>query len=151
VRKLEDRQKNNPFKDGNTFHTQVSNVLGDDFWQDIAEIIPITGPRIDIYYTSSTVVVLAELPGLGDANQIGIHLQGQTLVIEGELPRIYPATENQITQKERFFGSFRRMIPMPKPVSTEGIRAKYSQGLLTVELLIEQPTKSTQIQIDVES
>jgi HSP20 family protein len=147
---LEDTQKNNPLKNWNTFHAEAGKVLGDEFWQDFADIIPKTGPRIDIYYTSNTVVVIAEIPGLNQPDQIGINLKGQTLVIEGDIPRPYPATENQIVQKERYFGSFSRSLPMPKPVSEKGIRAKYSQGLLIIELQCEQQIQSTKIQVDFE-
>ncbi|UUZ95345.1 Hsp20/alpha crystallin family protein [Paenibacillus sp. P25] len=147
---MEDKQKNNPFMEWNTLQTQVGGVLGEDFWQDIAKILPNSGPRVDIYYTSNTVVVLAELPGLNDPNLIDIRLQGQTLVIEGELPRLYPAPDNRITQQERFFGSFHRESPMPKPVSSDGIQAKYRQGLLIVELQIGQTEPSNQVPIDFE-
>ncbi|GGF98132.1 Hsp20/alpha crystallin family protein [Paenibacillus abyssi] len=138
----------NPMKEWNTFHNQAGEVLGEEFWQDIAGLIPNTSPRIDIYYTSATVVVLVELPGLQSPDQIAILLEGQTLVMEGEIPRLYPVTDNRITQKERFFGSFRRSLPMPKPVSMIGIHAKYTQGLLTIELQIEREVQQTPIPID---
>lgn len=133
------------------FYEQASDVLGEQFWQDIAGLIPNIGPRTDIYYTTDTVVVLAEIPGLHSPEQIGIALEGQTLVLEGEIPRLYPVTDNRITQEERFFGRFRRSLVMPKPVSMKGIHARYNQGLLTIELRIEQNWQHPPVPIDFES
>lgn len=134
-------------KDWNKFHNEALEVLGEEFWQDIAGLIPNNGPRIDIFYTSTKVFVLVEVPGLESPDQIGICLKGQTLVMEGEIPRLYPVTENRITQNERFFGNFRRSLPMPKPVSMNGIHAQYSKGLLTIELQIDDNVQQTNIPI----
>ncbi|MBE1445623.1 Hsp20/alpha crystallin family protein [Paenibacillus sp. OAS669] len=143
-----DKDKTNPMKEVHTFHKQASEVLGEEFWQDIAEMIPKTGPRVDIYHTHTAVVVLAEIPGLSSPDQLGIFLQGQNLVLEGEIPCTYPVTENRITLNERFFGPFRRVLPMPKPVCADRITAKYSRGLLLIELQIEASVQQTQIPID---
>ncbi|WP_355327010.1 Hsp20/alpha crystallin family protein [Paenibacillus jiagnxiensis] len=148
---MDDQARQNPMKDLSAFHNQASEVLGEEFWQDMAGLIPNTGPRIDIYYTSTEVVVLAEIPDLHSQDQIGILLEGQTLVLEGEIPRLYPVTDNRITQEERFFGRFRRSLTMPKPVSMKGIQAKYHRGLLTVELPIDLSLQQASIPIDFES
>lgn len=131
-------ERHNPMKETTTFHQQATEVLGEEFWQDLSEMMPNMGPRVDIYHTPTTVAVLAELPGLSSPDQIGVYLEGQTLVLEGEIPCLYPVTENRITRKERFFGTFRRALPMPKPVSADQISAKYSRGLLIIELKIEE-------------
>jgi HSP20 family protein len=142
---LDDKERQNPQKD---FYSQAAEVLGDEFWHDISGLIPTTGPRIDIYHTPTAVFTIAEVPGLRSANQINVFLEGQTLVLEGGIPLLYPVTDNRITQRERFFGSFRRNLPMPKPVSMNGLKAIYSQGLLIVELQIESSMQQTNIPIE---
>ena len=116
------------------FYHQASEVLGQDFWQEIGDLLPVTGPRIDVYHTAASVFVLAELPALREPEQIGVRLEGQALILEGEIPCPYPVTENRITCRERFFGRFSRTLTLPKPVTAEGIKANYRQGLLTIEL-----------------
>ncbi|PUA35058.1 Hsp20/alpha crystallin family protein [Paenibacillus elgii] len=135
---MQGKENHLPNQGWGKLHSQVGDVLGEDFWQEIAGLIPNTGPRIDIYYTQTTVVVLTELPGLQSADQIRIYVEGQTLIIEGDIPRSYPVSENRIAQSERFFGSFRRPLPLPKPVSLNGIKATYTAGLLVAELPIEE-------------
>lgn len=130
------------------FYKQAAEVLGPDFWQEIGDMLPVTGPRIDVYYTSSAVYVLAELPALQRSDQISMRVDGQTFIIEGELPRPYPVTDNRIVRKERFFGRFARTLPLPRQVESKGINAHYRQGLLTVELPIKPnaPTEHIPLQ-----
>jgi hypothetical protein len=76
-------------KDLNAFHNQTSEVLGEEFWQDMAGLIPNTRPRIDIYYTSTEVVVLVEIPDLHSQDQIG---HAKTCLNEGHSSQISPWT-----------------------------------------------------------
>lgn len=134
--------------DWGLFQNQANQVLGEEFWSEIASLLPNTGPRVDIYYTSSAVVVLAEIPGLRSQEQIRIFLEGQQLIIEGDIPRIYPVPENRVTLKERFFGNFRRALALPKIVSPSGMKANYSEGLLMIELPIEADEQQNYIPIE---
>ena len=147
-RPLEDKKRPKAAYDLNKFRNEAVEVLGEQFWEDIAELIPQQGPRIDVYYTAASVYVVAEIPGLDSPDQIEISLQGQTLVIEGELPRLYPVTDLRITKNERFFGHFRRSLLLPKPVSGHGVSAAYSKGLLTVQLPIDEMPKQTNVVVD---
>ncbi|ANA80099.1 molecular chaperone [Paenibacillus vortex V453] len=144
---MEERIKTNTPKD---FYSQVTEVLGDDFWSEMSELLPNSGPRIDVFHTSTTVVVLVELPGLESVEQIRLQLIGQTLELEGDLPCHYPVTGPRITISERFFGPFCRSLALPKPVSAEAISAKYTKGLLVVVLQIIQDENQTPIQVDFE-
>ncbi|MCZ8511003.1 Hsp20/alpha crystallin family protein [Paenibacillus filicis] len=146
---MEDNKRNRPNKDRNAFHKQASEILGEEFWQEIAGLIPNTGPRIDMYHTGSAVIVLAELPGLESLDEIRISIEGHTLVLEGEIPCLYPVSDSRISLNERFFGGFRRALSMPGPVSTDGIHAKYSRGLLIIELPIKQDAQQQSIPVDI--
>lgn len=140
-----DQERTNLPKD---FYAQASEVLGDDFWQEIGELLPSSGPRIDIYYTQQTVFVLAELPGLQRTDEVKVRLKGRTLELEGEIPCPYPVTSNRIALSERFFGTFHRLLPLPKPVLPESITARYADGLLTVTLPIDEKEEQTAIPIE---
>ncbi|WP_276354382.1 Hsp20/alpha crystallin family protein [Cohnella caldifontis] len=129
---------------------QAGEVLGEEFWQEMSELIPVAGPRIDMYHEPAAVVVLAELPGLLSPDQIGIRLEGQTLELEGELPCPYPVTENRIVRRERFFGVFKRSLALPKPVVAEAVKARYAKGLLIIELPIAEAESLTRIPVEFE-
>ncbi|WP_051318181.1 Hsp20/alpha crystallin family protein [Cohnella thermotolerans] len=130
------------------FYSQATEVLGEEFWQELGELLPNAGPRVDMYETPSAVVVLAELPGLQSPEQVRVRLYGQTLELEGDLPCPYPVTGNRIALSERFFGHFRRSLSLPKPVSPDAIAARYAKGLLIVNLPIDGSDKQTSIPVE---
>jgi HSP20 family protein len=127
-------KKQRPATDWKSLQVQAGDVLGDEFWQEIAGILPPAGPRMDVYRTAAMVVVIVELPGLFSPEQIRLTLNGRQLNVEGELIRPYPVSEEQMLQSERFFGSFRRSVTIPGPFLPQELKAQYALGLLTVQL-----------------
>jgi HSP20 family protein len=122
--------------DWKSMQKQANQVLGDDFWDDIVNIIPNLGPRVDVYQTNQEVVVVIELPGLFSPNEVKIVLNGSVLSLQGEVERGYPVDESKMIQSERFHGNFRRDIPLPKNITFSEIKTKYKKGLLEIRLSI---------------
>ncbi|UKS24861.1 Hsp20/alpha crystallin family protein [Paenibacillus sp. HWE-109] len=118
---------------------QAGDVLGPEFWQDIASIIPLTGPRIDMYETPQELVVVAEVPGLSSPEQIQLSFREQSLHMRGNLARPYQVTDQQMRLSERFFGVFERAIRLPGRALTEHMRAHYQNGLLIVRIPLSPP------------
>ncbi len=136
-----------PNADWNAIHTKVDQVLGEDFWQDISEMIPVLGPRVDVYETEKEVMVYVELSGQASTENIRISMNGSVLTIRGEVISMYPSSQQQFLISERFFGNFSRKINLPNLLYRD-IRAKFANGLLVIHL-----TKTDQIierTIDVE-
>lgn len=136
-----------PNADWNSIHTKANQVLGEDFWQDISEMIPVLGPRIDVYETDKEVAVYVELPGQPSAEHIRVSLNGSVLTIRGDIPATYSDHGAQFHVSERFFGSFSRKITLPNIVYRD-IRAKFNHGVLFIHLIkTEQAVERT---IDIE-
>jgi HSP20 family protein len=127
---------------------QAGEVLGDDFWDDIANIIPNLGPRVDVYQMNQEVVVVIELPGLRSPNEIKVVLNGSVLAVKGEVERGYPVDEHKMIQSERFHGKFKREIPLPKNMTFSEINAKFKKGLLEIRLTKDQAQKDQDIAIE---
>ncbi len=136
-----------PNADWNSIQTKVDQVLGDEFWQDIAEMIPVLGPRIDVYETKREVVVIVELPGLHSTEDLRITMNGSVMTISGDIESQYPIQENSLLQAERFFGKFSRKINLPNLIY-EKIKAKYHNGLLTISLLKTNRVQEKMIDIE---
>jgi HSP20 family protein len=115
-----------------SIQAKVEQILGEDFWQDMAEVIPNMGPRIDAYETEDEVIVIAELPGLKDLQDVQVSLHGTTLHITGALQVDYPAEAKWLLQ-ERFTGDFSRKVTVPNILYTD-VGGKYLNGLLYVVL-----------------
>ena len=88
-------------------------------------------PSMDIYSEGEDLVVKAELPGVR-SEDINIHLDKDSLSISGKHVREEKVEEEDYFRRERFAGSFSRVIPLPKEVSEEDVKAEMKDGLLTV-------------------
>lgn len=128
-----------PKPDWKGLTAQAGDVLGPEFWQDIASIIPLTGPRIDMYETPQELVVVAEVPGLSTPEQIQLSFRDQSLLIRGHLVRPYQVLDEQMRLSERFFGAFERTIRLPGRALTEQMRAQYHNGLLIIRIPLAPP------------
>lgn len=131
-------------------HSEADQTLGDRFWEDILELIPNRGPRIDVFQTEQHVVVVVELPGVNSPNTVNMKLKNsRVLWIKGEIPCDYPAFEGDISQSERFFGDFERKISLPYDVTVTQVRSVFNDGLLTVHLPKKQSVEEEQIPLKV--
>ena len=92
--------------------------LGNDFWGDMLETMPSSGPKADVYHGHDEVLVLIDLPGVEDISQIQLQVEEDTLLVKG---RVNPRhTHYQANLQERFYGDFERRISWG-PLSSEKI------------------------------
>lgn len=115
--------------------SQADRTLGDGFWNDISGLIPTSQPRADVYQTDDRVFVVIELPGCKADEAIKLSVHKNTLHVKGDLPYRYPVDEEDLLVSERFFGQFHRKIALPPGTLSEGMKARYVDGLLTVEFI----------------
>jgi HSP20 family protein len=120
-------------------HAQAGDVLGPEFWQDIASIIPLTGPRVDMYETPQELVIVAEVPGLSSPEQIQLTFRDQSLLIRGTLVRPYQVLDQHMLLAERFFGEFERVIRLSGRAVTDRMQARYHNGLLIIRIPLAPP------------
>ena len=106
----------------------------DEFLQGVD--LPIFGrggagewPRVDVTETATEVRVVAELPGM-DETDVEVTLQDGVLTLEGEKK----AEGEGAARRERWFGAFRRAIPLGPEVDPERVAASLKNGVLTVTL-----------------
>ena len=78
-------------------------------WETVA------APNVDVSETDEAVQVAAELPGM-DAKDVELSFQGNSLVIKGEKTEQKETKEKDFHMRERRFGSFHRVIPLPAGV-----------------------------------
>lgn len=75
------------------------------------------------------MIVTAEVPGMTDKD-IELFVDNGTLTIRGEKK----GEENERGYSERFFGRFKRQIPLPGRVDENRCNADFRDGLLTIHL-----------------
>ena len=90
-------------------------------------------PSMDIYSEGEDLVVKVELPGVRPED-VNIQAEKDHLTISGKHAREEKVEEKDYYYRERFAGSFSRVIPLPKEVAEEDVKAEMKDGLLTVRV-----------------
>lgn len=103
-------------------------------------------PLIDIEESKEAFNVKAEVPGM-KREDIKITVDNNTLVIEGERKSEKEEKEKTYHRIERSYGKFYRAIGLPREIDESGIKAKYEDGVLQIELPKTEKLKSKQIEI----
>lgn len=104
--------------------------------------------RVTVHETDTEVVVACDIPGLERKEDIHINVDHYMLSISGFTNKSTEVKDENMFRLERYAGSFHRSIPLPSPVSKNGVKATYRNGVLEVRM-----PKTTQIiehKIDVE-
>lgn len=70
------------------------------------------------------------------------------LHISGTINRSSEVKEENMHRKERFTGRFHRAVALPAPVSREGIRASYRNGVLEVRMPKDKPDEKKRIDVE---
>ncbi|HHD82826.1 MAG TPA: Hsp20/alpha crystallin family protein [Bacteroidetes bacterium] len=105
-------------------------------------------PPIDVEETKDEIIVKAEIPGM-KKDDIKISLQNDNILIEGEKKQEKESKGKNYHRIERVFGKFKRMITLPCEVKADKVKAKYENGLLTINLPKSEETKSVNIPIEL--
>lgn len=97
-------------------------------------------PRVDVSYAADPprAIVSVELAGIA-GDEIELEVRGRELVIAGQRGPI-DETEGRVYQQvEIEHGPFRRTVQLGADVVADEARATYKDGILRVELPLEQP------------
>jgi len=139
-----------PSRGGGSLQDQVSRLFEDTLTRGRSGQADLAtwAPAVDIYETESELVVKADLPDLQE-NDIDVRVENNTLTIRGERKVDQEVNEDGYLRMERGYGSFTRSFSLPNTVNTEGIRAEYRNGALTVRMAKREESKTKQIKISV--
>jgi len=107
-------------------------------------------PAVDIYETEQELVVKADLPEV-EEKDIDLRVENSTLTLRGERRFQNEVSQDHYLRVERAYGTFTRSFSLPNTVNTEGIRAEYHHGVLTVHMAKREESKPKQIKISVSS
>lgn len=105
---------------------------------------------LDIYETSSSFIVEAEIPGV-NPDEIEIYMSENNLIIKGiKDEKIKSSGNTNFFCMERSFGPFKRIIDIPLPININMITANYINGVLTVSIpkSVERRIKSRKITVN---
>jgi HSP20 family protein len=104
-------------------------------------------PPADLLVSDETVTVTMDVPGL-NAGSLEIELTGEILTVRGERQRPQLNRENtQWYRMERGYGTFQRILQVPKGLDPESVTASIADGVLTIHMPLPEARKPRRIQI----
>ena len=143
--------KYNPLRELRTMQEQMNRLLNLSWNQDMAgEDIKegIWQPPVDIYETTDSIVIKAELPDV-DQKEIEVRIEDNTLTIKGERKHESEVKKENYHRIERYFGTFQRSFSLPATVDQEKVNAVCDRGVLTITLPKKEETKPKQISVQI--
>ena len=94
------------------------------------------------------LILTAELPGLKKEN-VKVHVDGDSLVVEGERTREKEEKREGYYHSERSYGKFFRSILLPEGAQAEQTAAHFNNGVLEVTIPIPE-AKPKQLDVPVQ-
>jgi len=138
-----------PFHNVSSLQEQVNRLFENSFpGRSENSALTTWAPAVDIYETENELVLKADLPDINEKD-LDIRVENNMLTIRGERKFEQEVKEENYLRIERTYGSFSRSFSLPNTVNTEGIKAEYKNGVLTVELPKRAESKPKQVKINV--
>jgi len=128
----------NPWDQLNHLHQQMDQLFNDTVSQfpadDTALLATVSSPNLDVREEKDHYTVRADMPGTDKAS-IKVNVEGRLLTISGQRTSVNETKDNdKVIRSERSMAQFVRSIELPGPVKTDGVDAKYDNGVLNVIL-----------------
>ncbi len=123
----------------------VSRSLFDDFFRDPGYFIkPLHGDslptqiKVDVKENADEFIVEAEIPGAGKEN-IHVNIEGNVVSIRAVINQVDSETkEDKLLRSERYYGEVSRSFQLPVDIDESASKARYDNGVLTLNLLKKQ-------------
>ncbi len=106
-------------------------------------------PSVDVYETADEVVVKAELPGVEPGN-LDVRLTEDAVTLRGEMGHEEREEGEEYYRRERRFGSFYRVVPLPAAIRPEEGRATFRHGVLEVRAPKAEPERARGRRLQIE-
>jgi HSP20 family protein len=104
-------------------------------------------PTIESSIKEGKMTIKAELPGI-EAKDLDLTISDRELVIKGERKSEKGAEEKDYTYTEISYGSFERHLLLPEGAKTESLKAKFSNGVLEIEVPVPSLPKVKKVPIE---
>ncbi|GAB6905004.1 conserved hypothetical protein [Desulfosarcina cetonica] len=142
-----------PFGNIATLQDRINKLFEDSFPQQLADdgTFPPCAwtPHVDIYENETGFFIEVDLPGVRKEDVI-IEVKNNVMTISGQREKD-PAHESaNYYRRERICGRFYRTFSLHAMIAPEDIKAKFKNGVLTIEIPRPQPDPTRQISVDIE-
>ena len=107
-------------------------------------------PAMDVSETDEQIVVTVELPGMR-AEDVEVSVEDSTLTVGGSREFSSEVERERYHRIERRYGAFSRAVTLPLQVDTSKVDARFSDGVLRIEIPKVEKAEPTKITVKAES
>ena len=104
-------------------------------------------PRVDVFEDDAGITLLADLPGV-PKEQLGLHVEGDRLEIEGEVAAVAPQGLQQVYAELRT-PRWRRAFTLSRELDTSRIEANLKDGVLHLRIPKHEHAQPRRVQVNV--
>ena len=106
-----------------------------------------TFPPVNVGTTADTVEIVAFAPGV-DPKALQITMDQGLLTIAGERPPVSRDDKDTLHARERFAGSFRRIVSLPDDADPAKAEADFRDGVLHISVAKREASKPRRITVN---
>jgi HSP20 family protein len=106
-----------------------------------------TYPLLNVYEGDESILVTAELAGMSK-DGVSITFSDGVLTIAGKREPVASVKGMAVVRQERSSGGFEKTLRIPTKIRQDGIKASFSNGILTVTLPKSEEAKPKTITIE---
>jgi HSP20 family protein len=103
-------------------------------------------PAMDLVETDETLILRADLPGLGK-DDVEIEVKDNVLTVSGERKTEHEEKAEGFYRAERAFGRFSRSLSLPEGIDADRVSASFDRGVLEVKIPKPEERKPHRVQI----
>jgi HSP20 family molecular chaperone IbpA len=107
---------------------------------------PALMPPVDVIEDEKGITLCADLPGV-PKDKLAVHIDGETLVIEGEMGLEMP-TDMEATHVEVNLPRYRRVFTLSKDLDPNRMQAELKNGVLRLHIQKAEHAKPKRIEVN---
>jgi len=105
------------------------------------------GIRVETHYETDAYVVRGEMPGIDPAKDLEVSVTDGMLTLHAERTE-----QQQDRQHSEFrYGTYNRTMSLPEGAKPEKVTATYHEGIVTVRVPLDKPTKPVSHKVKIEA
>jgi len=108
---------------------------------------PALSPRVDIFEDDTGLTLLADLPGV-PKDKLGLHIEGDTLTLEGEIASDLPQDLKPVHAEIRV-PRYRRAFTLSRELDSANIDAECRDGVLRLRIPKREHAQPRRIAVQV--
>jgi len=106
-------------------------------------------PKADIFEADNKYNLLMELPGMSK-EEVALSINDQNLLtIKGDKKSNENEKKRTFYRYERAYGTFERTFAFPENADRNSVKAKFENGLLSIQIAQKEPEKPQDIDISI--